>query len=176
MSGREVVREQVVLDHEYLHVRLDTVRGECGEHTYVCATGPDIAHVVPLWPDGTVTLVRQVRHGFPEPSLEVAGGHVDPGETPVAAAARELREETGLVAGKLTPLVTFFPSVKLQQPFHVFLAEDLTDGDHDRDADEEIELLRMPLADAARLALTGGVGTAPAIVALAAAREFVAAR
>ena len=80
----------------------------------------DIAFSVPLWPDGTVTLNRQRRFGMAKPSIEVPGGHVDPGETPLVGARRELREETGLVAKKMTRLLTCFSSIKVQQRVHLF--------------------------------------------------------
>jgi ADP-ribose pyrophosphatase len=169
---RRTVRRQVVLDHPYLLLRLDTERDERGrEHTYLWGTGPSIAQAVPVWDDGTVTLLSQRRHGLRVRSIEVPGGHVDPGESPAAAARRELREETGIVAARVTPLLRFFPAVKLQQPFHVFLATGLRHGAASPDDDEDLRLLRVPLARACAMALSGRVRHGPTIVALLAARE-----
>ena len=165
----------MVFEHPYLHVRLDTVREADGtENEYIVAGGPDIAYAVPVWPDGTVSLNRQRRHAMRGRSLEVPGGHCDPGEAPAVAARRELREETGLVARDVTHLLTFIPQVKVQQSLHVFLATGLRQRKHARDADEDIEVVRMPLEKAARLALTGRVKHGPSIVAILAAREHVA--
>jgi ADP-ribose pyrophosphatase len=144
---RRVVRRDVVLDHPYLHLRLDTERDAEGrEHTYIWGTGPDIVLVVPVWPDGTVTLLSQRRYGLRARSVEVPGGHVDPGESPAAAAKRELREETGLSARRVTELLTFFPAIKLQQRFHAFLATGLRAGRAEPDDDEDVRTLRLPLA------------------------------
>jgi 8-oxo-dGTP pyrophosphatase MutT (NUDIX family) len=75
-----------------------------GERTVVTIGLPDCCCVVALDADGRFVLVRQHRHGIDAPTLEPAGGVVDPGEAPEASAARELREETGYEAGRLEPL------------------------------------------------------------------------
>ena len=81
-SDREVVRTEEVLDHRYLTMRLVTERDAEGrEFTYVWGTGPDVAYAVPVFADGSVLLLRQRRYGIEGRSLEVPGGHVDPGET-----------------------------------------------------------------------------------------------
>lgn len=177
MARRRVVRREVVLDHRYLRLSLDTERDAAGrEHTYILGTGPDIAQAVPLWPDGTVTLAAQRRYGLRARSVEVPGGHADPGETPHAAALRELREETGIVARRLTPVVTHLVSIKLQQRFHVFLAEGLRPGRARPDADEDIRLVRLPLAEACRRARRGWVVHGPTILALLAVEAAVRER
>ena len=171
-----VVRQETVFDHRYMNVRLDTVRHADGhESEYICASGPPLAFALPLWPDGTVTLNSQFRYGLPGRQLELPGGHVDAGESPLEGARRELREETGIRAGKLTPLVSFIAAVKLQQPLHTFLAQDLTQDAHAREIDEDINAVRMPLAEALRRAFGGEITNAPTIIALAAAERLLAA-
>lgn len=172
LARRRVVRKQVVLDHPYLHLRLDTERDARGrEHTYLWATGPDVVVVVPVWEDGTVTLLSQRRYGLRARSIEAPGGHVEPGETPAAAARRELREETGIVASRVAKVVEFFPAIKLQQRFHVFLATGLRAGTAAPDDDEDLRTLRVPLGDAVRRSLSGWVVHGPTIAALCAAAE-----
>lgn len=178
-AKRRVVKRHVVLDHKVLHLRLDTVRDAEGrEHTYIFGTGPEIVVVVPVWDDGSVTLLAQRRYGLRKRSVEAPGGHVDPGETPLAAAKRELREETGIVARRVTPTLTFLPAVKLQQNFHAFVATGLRAGPTDLDDDEDVRPVRMSLDEACRRAVseTGFIVHGPSIVALMAAREALAAR
>jgi ADP-ribose pyrophosphatase len=177
MRKRRVVRRKVVLDHPFFHLELATERDPKGrDHTYVFGTGPDIAFTVPLWDDGTVTLNRQRRFGMTAPSIEVPGGHVDPGESALAGARRELREETGLRARRMTRLLTCFSSIKVQQRVHLFLGEGLTEGEQHLDHDEEIECIRLPLATALRRARRGWMAHGPSILALHAAAEHVRTR
>jgi ADP-ribose pyrophosphatase len=174
---RKVLRRKVVLDHPFFHLELATEKDAAGrEHTYVWGTGPEIAFSVPLWPDGTVTLNRQRRFGMAKPSIEVPGGHVDPGESPLVGARRELREETGLVAKKMTRLLTCFSSIKVQQRVHLFVAEDLREGPQQLDHDEEIATFRLPLEVAVRRARRGWMVHGPSILALYAAQEFMRTR
>lgn len=177
VAGREVVRRRVVLDHPYFHLELATERdGEGREHEYVFGTGPEIAFTVPLWDDGTVTLNRQRRFGMRALSVEVPGGHVDSGERPLDGARRELREETGIVARKMTRLFTCFSSIKVQQNVHLYLAEGLTQGAQQLDHDEEISLVRVPLETAVRRAQRGWMVHGPSILALLAAADRVRTR
>jgi ADP-ribose pyrophosphatase len=177
VSRRKLVRREVVLDHRYLRLELDTERDAAGrEHTYIWGTGPDIAFAVPYWPDGTVTLNRQRRFGMAKPSIEIPGGHVDPGEKPLAGARRELCEETGLVARRLTRLLVCFSSIKIQQRVHLFLAEGLREGPCKLDDDEEIETFRVPLEVALRRSRRGWIAHGPSILALHAAADVVRSR
>ncbi len=174
---RKVVRREVVLDHRYMRLSIDTERQADGsEQRFIRGTGPHIAYAVPLWDDGTVTLNVQRRYGMRARSVEVPGGHVDPGEAPAAAAKRELREETGLVARRVTPVLDCLVSIKVQQPMHVFVATGLRQGPPAREADEEIECVRLPLDAAVRRALAGWMRHGPSILALLAAREHVRTR
>lgn len=95
--------------------------------------------------DGNFLLVKQWRHGEKTLSIEFPGGVIDPGETPEEAAARELREETGYIAGKLTKLGSVNPNPALfTNHMHFFLAEDLKAvGEQELDADEFINCIEL---------------------------------
>lgn len=174
-GGRRVVRTEDVLDHRYLKLRLVTERDAARhEFTYVWGTGPDIVYCVPLFEDGTTVLLRQRRYGIDGLSLEVPGGHVDEGEDPAAAAARELAEETGLVAGRVTHVLTTLLSIKIQQRLHFHVATELTAGTAAPELDEEIEILRLPLSDALDWALRGEVLHTPSVTALLLCRDRTA--
>lgn len=95
-----------------------------------------------------VYLVRQYRHPIRSDLLELPAGGLEPGEQPLPAAMRELREEVGLEARRWTPLGSFFSSPGFaNERLHAFLAQGLRQVDADPDDDEDLTIVRRPLAD-----------------------------
>ncbi len=81
--------------------------------------------VVPLTSDGKVYIVRQCRYPYQDVLTEIPAGKLDPGETPEECGRRELMEEVGAVAGKMTPLGQLFPTpAYVDEVIHIYLAED----------------------------------------------------
>ncbi|MBX3459878.1 MAG: NUDIX hydrolase [Planctomycetes bacterium] len=100
---------------------------------------PGAACIIPMLDNDTVLLIEQWRIGAKKPLWEIPAGTLDPGEDPMACAARELEEETGYRAGKLEHLFTMFPSPGiLDEKMHIFVATGLTPGTQKLDADEDI--------------------------------------
>ncbi len=96
-----------------------------------------------------VLLVRQLRPAVGARLLELPAGLLDPGESPLACARRELAEETGFSAARLEPLTAFYSSPGFStELLHVFAAFGLTPCTSGGDDDEEIEVVRLPLASA----------------------------
>ena len=108
-------------------------------------------------------MVRQWRHGARELSLEFPGGVFEKGEDGAAAAARELREETGYRAKKIEKLGEFNPNPAIMSnKVHFFLATDLTPPlEQDLDEDEYVEIETVPWKNALH-----GLGKPPFIHAL----------
>lgn len=96
--------------------------------------------VMPQDEEGRVCLVRQYRYPAGQYMWELPAGVIDPGETALQAAKRELAEETGYKARKWKKLITFYPSPGFQQEkMSIFLATGLTKGDANLGHDEHLE-------------------------------------
>ena len=110
--------------------------------------------VVPFVDAERVLLVRQFRHLARTDSWELPGGGGLPGETPEAAAQRELREEGGYRAGRLTFLTRFLPSAAyLDETAHCFIGEELVADPLASDDDEFFERRIVPFREAVAMAL-----------------------
>jgi ADP-ribose pyrophosphatase len=130
--------------------------------------------VVPFVDDAHVLLIRQFRHLARADSWELPGGGGLPGETPEAAAQRELREEGGYRAGRLTFLSRFFPSpAYLEETAHCFIGRDLVADPLASDDDEFFERRVVPFREAVAMALDDRITEAVSKVALLAAALLV---
>jgi len=109
--------------------------------------GPAVA-IVAIDEDDTVTFVRQKRVGAHGKLLEIPAGNVEDGEEPLATAQRELREETGLRGGDWTEVARVYSSPGFcDERVHIFLARGVTHGDASPEGSEDIELVRVPVAE-----------------------------
>jgi ADP-ribose pyrophosphatase len=104
----------------------------------------------PLDPD--IVFERQYRHAAGRLLLELPAGRVEPKEAPLAAAKRELIEETGYRAKRWTMLTKYFASPGfLGEWMQIYLARDITSGIAKPEPDEEIEVFRLTLSEALAL-------------------------
>jgi 8-oxo-dGTP pyrophosphatase MutT (NUDIX family) len=133
--------------------RLDRVEFEPPEggptDDFYVLDAPDWVNVIPLTDDGRVYLVRQYRVGVAGETLEIPGGMCDAGESPLAAAARELREETGCSAREILPLGFTHPNPAIQSNrCHSFLAVGAAiAGEPTPDTHEAFEVVKVPLTE-----------------------------
>jgi ADP-ribose pyrophosphatase len=145
--------------------------GAPGEHGLVVA--PPASAVV-VYEDGFVWLTRQARFAVDQVVLEVVKGGAELGETPLAAAQRETREEIGVEAARWDAL-----GIGLELPSLVdhdvalFLARDLTHVATDHERVESIETVRISFAEAVEAALGGGLDDAITVLALLRAQRMI---
>jgi len=132
---------------------------------------PGASGIVALPGDGSVLLVRQYRHAVGDYLWEIPAGTLEPGETPLECANRELLEEGGYRAGSWKELGVIHPvPAYSDERIHLFLAEDLSPGDQDLDPDEVLEVHRVPWKEISGMIRKGAIRDSKTISSLALAR------
>jgi 8-oxo-dGTP pyrophosphatase MutT (NUDIX family) len=172
------VQAAEAFDAGVFQVRHDRVRkpdGLPGTYTFLAAPS-DFCVVVALDDAGRVTLVRQWRYPWGESSWELPAGQLEPGESGLAAAQRELQEEAGLIATSWQPLALLHNSASLTAHSHLFLARRLSEAPTAREGSEDdMVVRRLPLAAALAAAANGDIVHAVTISALFLAQRAVEA-
>jgi len=117
--------------------------------------------------DPEVILERQYRHAAGQYLIELPAGTRNPNEPPLAAAKREMIEETGYKAKRWTMLVKYFASPGfLGEWMQIYLAQDIRPGDAAPEEDENLEVFRMPLSQVMGLVAAGEIHDGKTIIAL----------
>ena len=144
-------------------------------HSFFVIDSPDWINVVALTRKGEVVLIEQDRPGTDEVTLEVPGGLVDPGESPLDAAARELLEETGYASKTWVHLGTTEPNPAIQSNrLDTFLAFDADLVQQPQfDSSEHIQVSVAPLQTALDHIASGRIRHALVIVALHRASQYL---
>ena len=128
---------------------------------------PGSTAIVPLVDDNTVIMERQYRHPVRDYLFEIPAGTMDPGETALACARRELAEETGYIAEEFIELgkIHILPAYS-DELIHLYLARGLSLTKQNLDPDEIIKVVEYPLDEALQMIETGRITDALTILAL----------
>ena len=140
----------VCLDEYSLTIEGRKVRREIIDH-------PGAAAILAFDEKGRIILVRQHRfpHGY---ILEIPAGTLEKGESPKRCALREIQEETGYKAKKMTHLITYYPSVGYNtEKIHCFVASGLTLAKSKLDTDEFITVKKMELSRLIKMIKSGKI-------------------
>jgi ADP-ribose pyrophosphatase len=129
---------------------------------------PGSVAMLPLLDEGgQVVLIRNQRIGLGRTLWEIPAGTLDPGEDPDTCAARELKEETGYIAGRIHKLAEWFvaPGVS-DELMHVYVCDQLTPGATDLQPDERIEPVPVAWSEALAMIDDGRIADAKTALAL----------
>lgn len=170
MHLREVpVSSEEIYNGRILRITQDTVRMENGKEALrEVVHHPGGACVVPLTADRQVIMVRQFRYPHLQETLELPAGKLEYGENPADCAERELSEEAGASADALEPLGYLYPTPAYdKEVIYMYLARNIRQEQKQHlDADEFLDIVQLPLADAVAMVMRGEIPDAKTQIAL----------
>jgi ADP-ribose pyrophosphatase len=135
-----VVSSKTIFSSNIFTIRRDLVIEPSGlKVTRNVVVHPGSVVVLPVFPDGRILLIRQYRHAAKQYLWELVAGRRDEGENFLQGAHRELREETGYTAQRMTKLLDLYPSPGfISENMVIYLAQGLAKGKADPEEDEKI--------------------------------------
>jgi len=162
------ISSQPIYKGKLLDIWRDEVELPDGSHSIREYTKhPGAVVMIPVLPDGRIGLIRQYRYPIGQIEIELPAGKIDPGETHEETALRELEEEIGYQAGKLTELTEIHPCIGYSdERMWLYLAEELQHTKTNTDHDEFIEFLPLPLPEALKLVWSGAITDVKTIIGL----------
>ena len=164
----EILHTKIVYRGPVFDVRQDHLRMPNGRISQVDVVDHrDAVTIIPVDQEGMVWFIRQYRHPVSRILLELPAGVAEAGESPEASAQREIREETGMAAGKLEKVGEFFLAPGYSTEYmHIYLATELHPDPLPGDENEFISIEKVSTKEALILAQTGELQDSKSLVAL----------
>ena len=175
MKTSKTISSEMVFEGRAFKVRIDTIRKHGGAQTTreIVEHAASVA-IIAIDADNNVILEKQYREAIGEVLLEVPAGGIEPGESPAAAVRRELREEAGLLPKKIKRLTGYYLAPGYTTEFmYLYLATDLVAKPLTAEDTDEIELIRIPLAEIPALLKSGKVHDGKSVAGLYTFLEYL---
>ncbi|HAZ07699.1 MAG TPA: ADP-ribose pyrophosphatase [Elusimicrobia bacterium] len=163
-----LVQKRTVYRGKSIDLRVDVVRLPDGKTaTREFLDHPGAVGIVAFRDRDTVVMVRQYRHPVGEVTLELPAGKLDRGESIMTCLRRELREETGYTARKITPLLNYWPTPAFaNEILHLYVAEGLRPGRMRTDEDEFLECVTIPFKKVLEMVRRGRIRDSKTIIGI----------
>ena len=175
LSEKKISRK-VIYEGKIINVYNDTVLLPNGKETHrelvehhggVC--------VAALTDEGNLLFVRQFRYPYGRVLLELPAGKLEKGEDPLSAGMRELEEECGVVAEKVFPMGTVYPTVAYcTEIIHLFLAQGLSKTRQHLDDGEFLSVEEIPLKEAVKLVMNGEISDSKTVALILKTEKLLA--
>ena len=170
----KTLKSEKIYEGTIINLRRDkvTVQGGTSYREIIEHNGGAV--IAALTEDKKRVMVRQYRKPADKVMLEVPAGKIDPGEMPLEAAVRELKEETGYTASKVEFLTEFYPSVGYsEERLYLYLCTGLTPGETCFDENEAIDIEEIDLDRLFKMAMSGELDDAKTIIAILMVKALV---
>ena len=135
---------------------------------------PGAVCCIPILPDGKIGLIKQYRYAVKEQMIEIPAGKLDKNEIPEECAIRELEEEIGYKADKLTFLTNIHPAIGFtDEKMWLYLAENLVKTEQSLDSDEFLSLFPTKLEEAVEMVWKGEITDVKTIIGILWAQKII---
>ncbi len=172
---RKQISRTSIYKNDWLELFEDVVESPAGQKKYNVAWIRPGVTVLPIDNNGKVYLARERKYAIDQTQITCVMGGINDDETPLEAAHRELREELGIRAGKITPLGSDeILGSRITSTQHLFLAEDISFGKTKFDAGESIEMVTVPsIHEAIEMVMQGDITDAQSCILILKAARFL---
>jgi ADP-ribose pyrophosphatase len=159
MNKWKIVSQKSVFKKKLFNVRKIDLRSKEGKtKTHYVVERESTVSVFPLTNEYEIYLIEQYRSMLDKKALEAVAGYIEGKESPLSAAKRELKEEAGILVDQMEEIARIeIAGSVFKSKAHLFLAKGLEVGESNLQEDEEISLVKMPLAEAAGKVMTGEI-------------------
>lgn len=158
MTKIKIASTNVRIENELLKVVEQEIEGDFGKKKRILIDREPVVLIFPVTPEYDIYLTSQYRYNHGKKIIDAVAGYIDQGEEAFDAAVRELKEESGITAGKIEKIseVEVGAGV-LKGKIHIYYAKDLDFGDTEFNEDEEIELIKISLDEAVEKVMKGEI-------------------
>tara|TARA_B100000575_G_C22865071_1_gene505234 strand:+ start:67 stop:669 length:603 start_codon:yes stop_codon:yes gene_type:complete len=164
----KTIRTKIVYKGTFLTLNNDKVllpNGNTSTREWI--KHPGAVCCLPILPDGKIGLIKQYRYAVKRQMIEIPAGKLDQNEIPERCALRELEEETGYKADKLTFLTNIHPAIGFtDEKMWLYLAENLVKTEQNLDSDEFLSLFPTELDEAVDMVWSGQITDVKTIIGI----------
>ena len=170
----DTLESEYVFKGKLINVRRDKVRSVNGTAMRELVEHPGGVVMVALKPNGMVTMEKQFRKPIEGVMFELPAGKLDPGEKPEAAAARELKEETGYTAKNIRYLTKSYTSCGYSDELlYAYLCTGLTAGETHFDENEALDVEEHHIDELANMVMSGEINDAKSQIAILMVKRMI---
>ncbi len=172
----KVEKTDVLYQGRVFDLKVDQITYESGNKSIrETAVHPGGAVVVAIKNDGKIIFVSQFRYPLEQTVIELPAGKLDKGEDPKECAIRELQEETGYKTKEIVKLAAIATTPGFcSEILHIFLARELTKGEHDREeGEQDMQILEYSKSEVEDLIMDGKIFDAKTICGIYLAEKYI---